>query len=157
MRGKAVCGRGCGHSGRITPACAGKSWTLRSKLIQFKDHPRVCGEKFSPRPERRSLQGSPPRVRGKVRYGHGVHAGFRITPACAGKRGIPPFVLGVGEDHPRVCGEKKGACHALPGVQGSPPRVRGKGFAPFPLKILIRITPACAGKSGFRVIDQPQY
>ena len=57
---------------------------------------------------RRSPLRSPPRMRGK-----GLCKGFHlcdvgITPACAGKSEkqvpfLPPY-----QDHPRVCGEKKG-------------------------------------------------
>ena len=35
---------------RITPACAGKSWTDGSKIIPLRDHPRVCGEKTKKSP-----------------------------------------------------------------------------------------------------------
>ena len=52
---------------RITPACAGKSYFV-VKSIQFnKDHPRVCGEKWDTDSPVRSIVGSPPRVRGKVK------------------------------------------------------------------------------------------
>ena len=30
---------------RITPAYAGKSFTLKQRPFEFGDHPRVCGEK----------------------------------------------------------------------------------------------------------------
>ena len=75
----------------------------------------------------------------------------RITPACAGKRKSRRPVLGSVQDHPRVCGEKGGDHRHRCNTKGSPPRVRGKagtagqdGHSP-------GITPACAGKSIFRL------
>ena len=29
----------------ITPACAGKSFIFQRRMVEFGDHPRVCGEK----------------------------------------------------------------------------------------------------------------
>ena len=74
--------------------------------MKIKDHPRVCGEKFTGASLTGALMGSPPRVRGKDPTLKFNVADKRITPACAGKR------LGAGnkppsnQDHPRVCGEK---------------------------------------------------
>ena len=31
---------------RITPACAGKSYSWKAKTTKHKDHPRMCGEKI---------------------------------------------------------------------------------------------------------------
>ena len=52
--------------GRITPACAGKSFFVQYHQVCKGDHPRVCGEKKSARLAELNAQGSPPRVRGKV-------------------------------------------------------------------------------------------
>ena len=51
--------------GRITPACAGKSFNTVIGKSVHEDHPRVCGEKFSVVPQLPQNVGSPPRVRGK--------------------------------------------------------------------------------------------
>ena len=61
---------------------------LSPSLIKnnFRDHPRVRGEKHREVAPCTDLEGSPPRARGKV---HGIikHIlGDGITPACAGKR-----------------------------------------------------------------------
>ena len=49
----------------ITPAYAGKRYTvLRGNPVPG-DHPRVCGEKTTDRAKNRAKTGSPPRVRGK--------------------------------------------------------------------------------------------
>ena len=70
----------------ITPACAGKSWARIFAVYPQQDHPRVCGEKDYGFGAKRLVEGSPPRVRGKVRRGSRQ----------------PCRIL----DHPRVCGEK---------------------------------------------------
>ena len=70
-----------------------------------------------------------------------------ITPAHAGKSPAVSVTLQHGEDHPRACGEK--GCHVglFYASQGSPPRMRGKGFAHLRTCCVVGITPAHAGKS----------
>ena len=106
MRGKGrVRHFGLPSSG-ITPAHAGKrpNWSFR---LQFhKDHPRACGEKDRTIAVQNQPQGSPPRMRGKVRQaGRTVHLPG-ITPAHAGKSSVFIFGPHVCWDHPRACGEK---------------------------------------------------
>ena len=60
------------------------------------------------------------------------------------------------KDHPRVCGEKEFIGKITPVNEGSPPRVRGKGFSLSQSAALTGITPACAGKSGL-CCKQPVY
>ena len=69
-----------------------------------------------------------------------------ITPACAGKSFSAEYIQGAEEDHPRVCGEKPIVGGDVDVLEGSPPRVRGKGTEVAALSSAIRITPACAGK-----------
>ena len=72
-----------------------------------------------------------------------------IIPACAGKR---PKSRKNGPntwDHPRVCGEKHLLRCAVLDLEGSPPRVRGKGSRTSIIIQWTRITPAYAGKSPF--------
>ena len=86
-------------------------------------------------------------MRGKVGCVSGIQTGSRITPACAGKSKVFDLFYRIGEDHPRVCGEK---FFTLCGVffdLGSPPRVRGKVHSNHQEGRALRITPACAGKS----------
>ena len=73
----------------------------------------------------------------------GVH---RITPAYAGKRRRIKVLVGLIQDHPRLCGEKGRALNFLTLVLGSPPPMRGKGVAVRPYNRASRITPAYAGK-----------
>ena len=74
-----------------------------------------------------------------------------ITPACAGNR-TRAAKRGRGfRDHPRVCGEQRHGPHSrIPGP-GSPPRVRETGGPGDPTGRAARITPACAGNSGWRI------
>ena len=162
VRGKEFWGCCCAGCHRITPACAGKSCNLSGVLCQFRDHPRVCGEKNSIFCPVFSVTGSPPRVRGKAPRPSPSRPSRRITPACAGKR--PRFLWQPGRlwDHPRVCGEKPRFCGQADLVRGSPPRVRGKGWRTVAEALMIGITPACAGKRldykivGFGLWDHPR-
>ena len=44
VRGRALGDNNRAWIGRITPACAGKSFVLLGNPVQHEDHPRVCGE-----------------------------------------------------------------------------------------------------------------
>ena len=112
---------------RITPACAGKTSTVRAHTRRRRDHPRVCGENLVSPVELRTASGSPPRVRGK--------------PCGGGARRC------AAEDHPRVCGENVTGAKSTTISAGSPPRVRGKLLTRITIKKTSRITPACAGKT----------
>mgnify|MGYP000103818934 CR=1 FL=1 len=65
VRGKGFQGGRYRRPGRITPACAGKSYTAQQTRQKTQDHPRVCGEKVLILQVNPSNLGSPPRVRGK--------------------------------------------------------------------------------------------
>ena len=66
MRGKVEIDRENPRVERITPACAGKSGSLRFSTARCRDHPRMCGEKLLVLPLVGWLLGSPPHVRGKA-------------------------------------------------------------------------------------------
>ena len=85
-------------------------------------------------------------LRGKVAFNSAGLVAGRITPACAGKRRHHSLLEKTDQDHPRVCGEKysTSGIHAL--SEGSPPRVRGKVGRVLAHSVILRITPACAGK-----------
>ena len=86
----------------------------------------------------------------------------RITPAYAGKSFFLLFNSFFVQDHPRLCGEKRLTPADRSAKQGSPPPMRGKERAPFPVGLHLRITPAYAGKScstdkrPFRKRDHPR-
>ena len=131
----------------ITPAYAGKSTVQRGCSRHIRDHPRVCGEKYYVTVGKADHEGSPPRMRGKVRAAPLGAGDAGITPACAGKRSARSAACLAGKDHPRVCGEKLHSLSPQLCVHGSPPRVRGKGCCGVGIPLDCGITPACAGKS----------
>ena len=150
VRGKEVLDRIKEILNRITPACAGKRWLWRARSPIQQDHPRLCGEKRYGQNSKRAKEGSPPPVRGKVSPFCQCVSFTRITPACAGKSEWQLYCGYVGEDHPRLCGEKWPRFEKIKGGFGSPPPVRGKA-APAPAEQRReRITPACAGKSEWK-------
>ena len=71
---------------RITPACAGNSYTTERRTHEQGDHPRVCGEQWPAYKAMYLCAGSPPRVRGTVLIFFPFPDDTRITPACAGNR-----------------------------------------------------------------------
>ena len=94
------------------------------------------------------MLGSPPQVRGKL-LSATVDAGNNgITPAGAGKTGDNPTMPPVPKDHPRRCGENCLALFNGTHDSGSPPQVRGKQVWKKIVAVLLRITPAGAGKTG---------
>ena len=90
----------------ITPAYAGKSAYLSPEDTAGRDHPRVCGEKYSWEKSTCKIFGSPPRMRGKAGLVQIVCRLRGITPAYAGKSHKVRLQAPGRWDHPRVCGEK---------------------------------------------------
>ena len=127
MRGKGKSTSRVDFPNGITPAYAGKRNLNRNAEKALKDHPRLCGEKFSIRSTKSNCPGSPPPMRGKAIALCSSPCGHRITPAYAGKSGFPTVTANTIQDHPRLCGEK----------YSQQPRLLSE----------IRITPAYAGKS----------
>ena len=66
VRGKGAMPDGIAGHHRITPACAGKREKGLWRFCEYKDHPRVCGEKQGNQNRMPRSPGSPPRVRGKA-------------------------------------------------------------------------------------------
>ena len=85
MRGKVVPVGVVTVLSRITPAYAGKREFRRLFLDEFRDHPRLCGEKDSSHATKTFILGSPPPMRGKGSKRIFSHLLSRITPAYAGK------------------------------------------------------------------------
>ena len=65
------------------------------------------GEKWTIRFARPRLMGSPPHGRGKGGFNGSAFQEVGITPAWAGKSKALNGGVVVGEDHPRMGGEKK--------------------------------------------------
>ena len=150
MRGKETDSRRQCCSAGITPAYAGKRTLFCLAGRRNRDHPRVCGEKCSDHIDKGMIEGSPPRMRGKVLCICPLFCVLGITPAYAGKRAEQAHSMSCSEDHPRVCGEKSGSCFFLSIVLGSPPRMRGKEDRRALQHRLAGITPAYAGKRSWR-------
>ena len=146
MRGKDLIPTHQGGNVGITPAYAGKSSLRHVHHRAVLDHPRVCGEKISANHLAQTDLGSPPRMRGKAAAGIRGRGRLRITPAYAGKRIGQPIASLLHRDHPRVCGEKPKNAMRQPTIQGSPPRMRGKGRFCAVYGLHCGITPAYAGK-----------
>ena len=106
MRGKAQNSSKRRRVHRITPAYAGKSFSIDNFFLCFKDHPRLCGEKLS-------LDLDPDKIAG-------------ITPAYAGKSRGERTLQNNRRDHPRLCGEKANLFGVTTDYLGSPPPMRGK-------------------------------
>jgi len=129
----------------ITPACAGnrRGWRLRRR--RGRDHPRVRGEQCFSSACRTADVGSPPRARGTVHGDCSSRSETWITPACAGNSSRRPPTRSSPGDHPRVRGEQGTSSSSGVLSAGSPPRARGTE-APAPVgRVLVGITPACAG------------
>lgn len=132
--------------GRITPAQAGRSPYFLYGKKDYKDHPRIGGEKAELTAAVISAMGSPPRRRGKGYREFGIDISDRITPAQAGKSVAPRQKRSALWDHPRVGGEKVQRTNQDQTGLGSPPRGRGKATGIEVPVSAERITPAWAGK-----------
>ena len=99
MRGKETDSRRQCCSAGITPAYAGKRTLFCLAGRRNRDHPRVCGEKCSDHIDKGMIEGSPPRMRGKVLCICPLFCVLGITPAYAGKRlkrsrsTVPPVAI----------------------------------------------------------------
>ncbi len=113
----------------------------------------MCGEHAAPAMGQARTRGSPPRVRGTHFLKSIITDSTRITPACAGNTHHLFQILLVLWDHPRVCGEHDNPFFKSKYAPGSPPRVRGTPLLFIGQVQDYRITPACAGNTGFSKID----
>ena len=147
VRGKEVHVRRWQADSGITPAYAGKSEYRSFFPARPWDHPRVCGEKNGNYDTQACGGGSPPRMRGKDFWHYADNYATGITPAYAGKSAQLEGASPLAQDHPRVCGEKRDFSRLPPFLQGSPPRMRGKGERKRRHSNPRGITPAYAGKS----------
>ena len=152
----------------LIPACAGKTRIEANRCIGNRAHPRVCGENFAGSITDVSLEGSSPRVRGKLLGHASPETTLGLIPACAGKTYVDIVGVVGYRAHPRVCGENSPTGILASQTTGSSPRVRGKRHQPRrhsrhagssprvrgKLKNTVsgavdgRLIPACAGKTG---------
>ena len=106
MRGKVTLLYALADKEGITPAYAGKRSSHAPRACIYRDHPRVCGEKYGSSDMNIRIAGSPPRMRGKGLTNLTFANDDRITPAYAGKSACKSHTCTAYWDHPRVCGEK---------------------------------------------------
>ena len=132
---------------RITPACAGKTASLRIYAVRYGDHPRMCGKDQVESDKVKDRLGSPPHVRERQYFVLVLFSGRRITPACAGKTAIHMTRYRVNRDHPRMCGKDDINGSDIELATGSPPHVRERRLMEQENGSAYRITPACAGKT----------
>ena len=126
MRGKVpLCRADCLCPG-ITPAYAGKSLLVRRFRGTYRDHPRICGEKYNKEEQKIQEKGSPPHMRGKEGQLSSISRFLGITPAYAGKSATWSSWRKPLWDHPRICGEKTACYPGKVQYEGSPPHMRGK-------------------------------
>ena len=85
-------------------------------------------------------------MRGKVDIQTEDGTPDRITPAYAGKSHWTNVQRLLKQDHPRLCGEKVKTNGKSATEKGSPPPMRGKVGVTVTVPVLMRITPAYAGK-----------
>ena len=131
----------------LIPACAGKTQCARKIWSATWAHPRVCGENEYLRSGSKIQPGSSPRVRGKPILIEGNAFRSGLIPACAGKTKRYLTSVAMCRAHPRVCGENDSVVILCLSIAGSSPRVRGKrGDRERPCEVL-RLIPACAGKT----------
>ena len=90
---------------RIIPAYAGSTSMCDLGIASRWDHPRVCGEHYIGRAHPVYLYGSSPRMRGAQLPASSSHFTIGIIPAYAGSTSARAKIVGLPEDHPRVCGE----------------------------------------------------
>ena len=106
----------------------------------------MCGEKQHSEQKVGTMQGSPPRMRGKVAPHLLSSCISGITPAHAGKSSLIVVSRLKSRDHPRACGEKHKKKPLQQRKKGSPPRMRGKAQKETAAATEEGITPAHAGK-----------
>ena len=134
-------------SSRVIPACAGNAPSASSSGGQSAGHPRVCGERDTSISNRLRYRGSSPRVRGTLDVPEVLSPVSRVIPACAGNARLPVDRRCPSAGHPRVCGERPGACHPGTCAPGSSPRVRGTLGSMSARRLRRRVIPACAGNA----------
>lgn len=150
--GKKQVNRHLAKKSRITSACAGKTNPFFRGTSLIQNHSRVCGKKLTDGISGLTGSGSPLHVQEK-HFEDAVKICIRrITPACAGKTVFLVQMMKHHQDHPRVCGKNINVGQAIIGNSGSPPHVREKPTAWAKSCNLLRITPACAGKTHHQLI-----
>ena len=137
---------------RLTPARAGNTALRQCKLRKHTAHPRSRGEHELGPEAAAGTGGSPPLARGTLLLTRRSRQRRRLTPARAGNT-LPSSLLPVPlAAHPRSRGEHVNLMNLTHGKCGSPPLARGTLIAYWVSTFLLRLTPARAGNTTYRVI-----
>mgnify|MGYP007122680470 CR=1 FL=1 len=111
---------------RIIPTRVGTSEYLEPPIVQCRDHPHACGDKFFQFADATAGAGSSPRVWGQDFCSRCNCQLQRIIPTRVGTSGWMKMMFSVIQDHPHACGDKRQVLYPLRRVQGSSPRVWGQ-------------------------------
>ena len=132
---------------RIIPACAGSTRFTHSATFTSRDHPRMRGEHWTPRPRLTETRGSSPHARGAPRAARHVRGREGIIPACAGSTSAARTTWIPSRDHPRMRGEHGWWVLIILLALGSSPHARGAPPGEGRSRLRPRIIPACAGST----------
>ncbi len=131
---------------RIIPTDVGKSACFAWGELRRSDHPHGCGEKVYGFNFLACLAGSSPRMWGKGKSKKFIRKYSRIIPTDVGKSNQSCFNFFQISDHPHGCGEKFMITNSGSFFFGSSPRMWGKVFDNFEIRVKIRIIPTDVGK-----------
>ena len=145
MRGRRPAGRACGRGTRLTPANAGTTICRGRWWPAARAHPRECGDDDQRTDREKLVEGSPPRMRGRLGSWCAGVAGWGLTPANAGTTSDGPGRPVDPGAHPRECGDDAGRYGLANMDGGSPPRMRGRRCSAALTGCARRLTPANAG------------
>lgn len=139
---------------RVSPAHAGNTWMPIPTNADVRGQPRSRGEYEQRLQQSDNPIGSAPRVRGIHGAGERDRAGKRISPACAGNTHDGLCAHWRRGDQPRMCGEYARCVVSMAKAKGSAPRVRGI-LGRYVVRLFpSRISPACAGNTGYRAASR---
>ena len=110
---------------RFIPAHAGNTLIDSLSCVNYKVHPRACGEHAQHRGPGGAAAGSSPRMRGTLITKSSAPAAIRFIPAHAGNTPWHTNATKSKTVHPRACGEHMGAAGRHLKPFGSSPRMRG--------------------------------
>ena len=107
MREESHCTYLPNHSTGITPAHAGRMWSVSTHMLIAEDHPRACGKNSIISEYTIFRIGSPPRMREESGQYTCALLSIRITPAHAGRMYLNALYGMSDQDHPRACGKNQ--------------------------------------------------
>ena len=99
------------------------------------------------------VEGSSPRVRGRLAGDHPRRGQAGLIPACAGQTYEAKHTLQEVRAHPRVCGADCSKASCIIGELGSSPRVRGRPFGAIKAARAVGLIPACAGQTALDGVE----